>query len=99
YDGYIRLGHLYASEVNLLEDPRAQAVIEATGNGLKKQNTLNISAGIETDKLSVMFYGRNINDDEFLTTAFPEVVDLSETTFYGYPNNYKTYGLSVNYSF
>ena len=99
YDGYIRLGHLYASEANLLEDPRAQAVIEATGNGLKKQNTLNISAGIETDKLSVMFYGRNINDDEFLTTAFPEVVDLSQTTFYGYPNNYKTYGLTVNYSF
>ena len=99
YDGYIRLGHLYASEANLLEDPRAQAVIEATGNGIKKQNTLNISAGIETDKLSIMFYGRNINDDEFLTTAFPEVVDLSETTFYGYPNNYKTYGLSVNYSF
>jgi outer membrane receptor protein involved in Fe transport len=99
YDGYIRLGHLYASEANLLEDPRAQAVIEATGNGIKKQNTLNISAGIETDKLSVMFYGRNINDDEFLTTAFPEVVDLSQTTFYGYPNNYKTYGLTVNYSF
>ena len=99
FDGYIRLGHLYASEANLLEDPRAQAVIEATGNGIKKQNTLNISAGIETDKLSVMFYGRNINDDEFLTTAFPEVVDLSQTTFYGYPNNYKTYGLTVNYSF
>ena len=99
YDGYLRLGHLYASEANLLEDPRAQAVIEATGNGIKKQNTLNISAGIETDKLSVMFYGRNINDDEFLTTAFPEVVDLSQTTFYGYPNNYKTYGLTVNYSF
>jgi len=99
YDGYIRLGHLYASEANLLEDPRAQAVIEATGNGIKKQNTLNISAGIETDKLSVMFYGRNINDDKFLTTAFPEVVDLSQTTFYGYPNNYKTYGLTVNYSF
>ena len=35
------------------------------------------------------------NDDEFLTTAFPEVVDLSQPTFYGYPNNYKTYGLTV----
>ena len=99
YDGYIRLGHLYASEVKLLEDPRAQAVIEASGNGFKKQNTFNISAGLETENLSIMFYGRNINDDEFLTTAFPEVVDLSETTFYGYPNNYKIYGLTVNYSF
>ena len=66
--------------------------------------TLNISAGIEKEGigggvLSLMFYGKNINDDKWVTSAFPAVADPSSTTFFGYPNNYKSYGLMVNYSF
>ena len=42
---------------------------------------------------------KNINDDKWITSAFPAVADPSSTTFFGYPNNYKSYGLMVNYSF
>ena len=104
FDGYVRLSHLYSSEVKLLENPSWQAILEANGNGTKKQDTLNISMGIEKQGvgdgvLSLMFYGKNINNDKFITTAFPAVADPTSTTFFGYPNNYKSYGLMVNYSF
>ena len=104
FDGYVRLSHLYASEVKLLENPTWQAILESNGNGIKEQDTLNISAGIEKEGvgggvLSLMFYGKNINDDKWITSAFPAVADPSSTTFFGYPNNYKSYGLMVNYSF
>ena len=99
WDGYVRLSHLYSSEAVLTENPAAQAIIESKGNGFRKQDTLNFSAGMQKDNLSISVWGKNINDDEFITTIFPAVVDLSSTTFFGYPNNYATYGLTVNYSF
>ena len=99
WDGYVRLSHLYSSEAVLTENPAAQAIIESKGNGFRKQDTLNFSAGMQKDNLSISVWGKNINDDEFITTIFPAVVDLSNTTFFGYPNNYATYGLTVNYSF
>ena len=42
---------------------------------------------------------QNINDDEYLTSAFVAVVDFTSTTYFGYPNNYSTYGITVNYNF
>jgi hypothetical protein len=37
FDGYVRLSHLYASEVKLLENPAWQAILEASGNGIKNK--------------------------------------------------------------
>ena len=54
---------------------------------------------MQKDNLSISVWGKNINDDEFTTSVFSAVVDLSSTTFFGYPNNYATYGLTVNYAF
>tara|TARA_B100001063_G_scaffold7761_1_gene5971 strand:+ start:30 stop:2453 length:2424 start_codon:yes stop_codon:yes gene_type:complete len=99
WDGYTRLSHLYSSEAALLESPTGQAIIEAQGNGFRKMDTLNFSAGIEKDNLSISLYGQNINDDEYISSAFVAVVDLSATTYFGYPNNYATYGMSINYKF
>jgi hypothetical protein len=31
--------------------------------------------------------------------VFPATADPSQTSFFGYPNAYKTYGLTLNYSF
>ena len=76
-----------------------QALLEAQGNGFRKQNTLNFTAGFEKDNLSITLWGKNINDDEYLTSAFVAVADLSETSFFGYPNNYATYGMTLNYTF
>tara|TARA_B100001250_G_scaffold345843_1_gene315430 strand:- start:75 stop:2372 length:2298 start_codon:yes stop_codon:yes gene_type:complete len=99
WDGYVRLSHLYSSEAKLLENPAWQAILESAGNGIKTQDTLNISAGIEKENLSIMFWGKNINDDQYLISAFPAVADPTFTTFFGYPNAYSSYGLTVNYMF
>ena len=99
WDSFLRVSHLYSSEAKLLENPAHQALLVAQGNGFRKQDTLNFTAGFEKDNLSITLWGKNINDDEFLTSAFIAVADLSETSFFGYPNNYKTYGLTLNYSF
>jgi len=99
YDGYVRFSHLYASEVKLVENVAWQAILDSKGNGRKKQDTLNFSAGINRGNFALTLWGKNINDDEFLTTVFPATADPSQTSFFGYPNAYKTYGLTLNYSF
>ena len=99
WDSFLRISHLYSSEAKLLENPAHQALIEAKGNGYREQDTLNLTAGFEKDNISIKIWGKNINDDKFLTSAFIGVADLSETTFYGYPNNFKSYGMTLNYSF
>ena len=99
WDSFLRISHLYSSEAKLLENPAHQALIEAKGNGYKEQDTLNLTAGFEKDNISIKIWGKNINDDKFLTSAFIGVADLSETTFYGYPNSFKSYGMTLNYSF
>ena len=90
---------MYSSEAFLLENPTHQAILESRGNGFRKQDTLNFTLGFQKDDLSISVWGKNINDDEYLTSAFVAVADLSETTFFGYPNSYKTYGVTLNYSF
>ena len=99
WDGYTRLSHLYSSATKLLESPVGQALIETNGNGFRKQDTLSFSTGIEKDNLSISLYGKNINNDEYLSSAFIAVVDLSSSSFFGYPNEYATYGLNVKYTF
>ena len=99
WDSYLRISHLYASEAFLLENPTHQAILESRGNGFRKQDTLNFTLGFQKDDLSISVWGKNINDDEYLTSAFVAVADLSETAFFGYPNSYKTYGVTLNYSF
>ena len=99
WDGYFRLSHLYASKAKMLENPSWQSILEAAGNGIKTQDTLNFSAGIEKDNLSIMLWGKNINDDKYLISAFPAVADPTFTTFFGYPNAYSSYGITVNLSF
>ncbi len=99
WDGYFRLSHLYASEAKMLENPAWQAILEAAGNGIKTQDTLNFSAGLEKENLSLMFWGKNITDDKYLISAFPAVADPTSSTFFGYPNAYRSYGLTINYMF
>ena len=99
WDGYFRLSHLYASEAKMLENPAWQSILEAAGNGIKTQDTLNFSAGLEKENLSIMFWGKNINDDKYLISAFPAVADPTSSSFFGYPNAYRSYGLTINYMF
>ena len=99
WDGYLRLSHLYASDAKMLENPSWQAILENAGNGIKTQDTLNFSLGIERENLSITVWGKNINDDRYLISAFPAVADPTFTTFFGYPNAYSSYGATLNYKF
>jgi outer membrane receptor protein involved in Fe transport len=83
----------------MLENPAWQSILEAAGNGIKTQDTLNFSAGLEKENLSIMFWGKNINDDKYLISAFPAVADPTSSSFFGYPNAYRSYGLTINYMF
>ena len=82
WDGYFRLSHLYASEAKMLENPVWQSILEAAGNGIKTQDMFNFSAGLEKENLSIMFWGKNINDDKYLISAFPAVADPTSSSFF-----------------
>ena len=58
-----------------------------------------IEVDITRGNLDIIFFGNNINDDKYLHTAFSSVGDPFRTSFEGYPNAPKTYGVTFNYSF
>ena len=49
------------------------------------------------DGYEALLWGRNINDDDYLLSAFPSVAQAG--SFSGYPNEPKTYGLTVTKHF
>ena len=98
-EGYIRLNHLYSGPTLIRIEPDFNAAMCAVGTCKKTKDTLNFSAGITRGNLDIIFWGNNINDDKYLHTAFPSVGDPVRSSFEGYPNAPKTYGLTVNYSF
>ena len=64
----------------------------------REVNTFNASAGMSWDNgLEFNLWGRNLNDDEYLLSAFPSVAQAG--SFSGYPNQPATYGLTVKYNF
>jgi len=88
---YVRLEHVYEEEVQVADNiPMAIAAREV--------NTFNASAGMSWDiGLEFNLWGRNLNDDEYLLSAFPSVAQAG--SFSGYPNQPATYGLTVKYNF
>jgi len=64
----------------------------------KEISTINASAGFTTEGgLGVTFWGRNIFDDQYITTAFPGVAQAG--TLSGYPSAPPTYGVTIRKSF
>jgi len=61
-------------------------------------NTWNASLGFESEGgLGVTIWGRNIFDDEYITTSFPGVAQPG--VFSGYPSQPRTYGVTVRKTF
>ena len=98
-EGYVRLNHLYSGPTFVRLSPAENAAMCAAGTCKKTKDTLNFSAGITRGNLDIIFYGNNINDDKYLHTAFSSVGDPFRTSFDGYPNAPKTYGVTVSYNF
>lgn len=64
----------------------------------KEISTIKASAGFTTENgLGVTFRGRNISDDQYITTPFPGAAQAG--TLSGYPSAPPTYGVTIRKSF
>lgn len=88
---YVRLEHVYESDVQVLDNVPADVAS-------REINMINASAGINFENgLEFNLWGRNLNEDEYLQSAFPSVAQAG--SFSGYPNQPRTYGLTAKYNF
>ena len=88
--GYARVEYIYEDEVQVLENVPASIAS-------REISTINASFGLAWDNgFEAMLWGRNINNDEYLLSAFPSVAqDNPPGAYSGYPNQPRTYGLTV----
>jgi outer membrane receptor protein involved in Fe transport len=85
--GYARVEYIYEDEVQVIENVPANIAS-------REVSTINASIGLSWDNgFEAMLWGRNINDDEYLLSAFPSVAQAG--SYSGYPNQPRTYGLTV----
>ena len=89
-DGFVRADYLYESNVQIAENVAASIAS-------REVNTLNASIGFKAAGFDVLLWGRNLNDDEYLLSAFPAVAQAG--SFSGYPNQPRTYGLTLRKEF
>lgn len=90
-DGFLRADYLYESNVQVVENVSADLAE-------REVNTVNASAGLSFDNgFGVKIWGRNIFNDEYLLSAFPGVAQPG--VFLGYPNQPRTYGISLRKDF
>ena len=86
---FLRGDYQYESEVNIVDN-----ILDVS----RETKSFNGSLGMNiNDDLSVRLWGRNLTNHETFISAFPGVVQ--GTTVNSYPNQPRTYGVSVRYSF
>ncbi len=89
--GFVRLEYVYDDEVQVIENVPADVAS-------REVSTINASIGFEWDNgFQALLWGRNINDDEYLQSAFPSVAQNG--SFSGYPNLPQSYGLTLTKDF
>ncbi len=85
--GFARVEYIFEDEVQVIENVPASVAS-------REVSTLNASFGLSWDNgFEAMLWGRNINNDEYLLSAFPSVAQAG--SYSGYPNQPRTYGLTV----
>lgn len=88
---YVRIEHIYEDEVQIVDNI-------STDIATREINTFNASAGMSFDNgIDLNLWARNLNEDEYLLSAFPSVAQAG--SFSGYPTQPRTYGLTVKYNF
>jgi len=89
-EAFIRADYQYESEVRLLEN-LPETITRQVG-------TLNGSIGVNFNNgLEALLWGRNLNNDEYYTSGFPTT--LQSGSFSTYPNQPRTYGVTVRKRF
>lgn len=98
-NGFFRADWQYESDSDFGDGGNASAINQAL-EGLydREVNSVNASLGFTTaNGLGLTFWGRNIFDHEYITTAFPGVAQAG--TWTGYPSQPQTYGVTVRKTF
>ena len=85
--GFVRAEYIYEDLVRVIANTPANLAT-------REVSTINASAGLAWDNgLEIMLWGRNLTNDEYLLSAFPSVAQAG--SFSGYPNQPRTYGVTV----
>ena len=86
-NGFVRAEYVYEDKVRVIQNTPEFLATREVG-------TLNASFGLAWDNgFEAMLWGRNVTNDEYLLSAFPSVAQ--EGSFSGYPNQPRTYGLTL----
>jgi len=89
-DGFIRADYLYESKTKTVENISAALAS-------REVNTLNASVGFQAAGIDFLLWARNLNDDDYLITAFNAPAQTG--TVSGYPSQPRTYGLTLRKQF
>ncbi len=86
-DSFIRGEYTYADKIQVVENV-------PTDIASAKVSTFNGSLGFGwSNGLELIFWGRNLFNDEYLLSAFPSVAQAG--SYSGYPNQPRTYGVTL----
>lgn len=89
--GFVRAGYVYDSEVQAVENI-PESILS------REVSTLNASIGVAWDNgFEVLLWGRNINNDDYLTSGFPTTVQTDRIS--AYPSQPRTYGVTLTKHF
>ena len=95
WGGFFRADWQYEEDTDFYPEssPQPRALLDATGF-TREINLFNASLGFESaNGFGISIWGRNIFDDEYLTSTFPGVAQPGR--FDGYPSQPQTYGVTV----
>lgn len=88
-EAFLRMDYQYEEEVRLLDNVSEDITREV--------GTLNASIGANFDNgVELLLWGRNLNEDEYYTSGFPTTL---QSTISAYPNQPRTYGVTVRKRF
>jgi len=89
--GFVRAEYIFDDEVPIVENVPASIASREVG-------TFNASIGIAWENgYEALLWGRNINNDDYLLRAFPSVAQAG--SYSGYPNEPRTYGVTITRRF
>ena len=89
--GFVRAEYIFDDKVQIVENVGANIAS-------REVSTWNASLGLQWDNgFEASLWGRNLNNDDYLLSAFPSVAQSG--SFSGYPNEPRTYGLTLRMSF
>ena len=89
--GFLRVEYIFDDKVPIIENVPASVAS-------REVSTFNASVGMQWENgFEAMLWGRNLNNDDYLLSAFPSVAQAG--SFSGYPNEPRTYGVTLSMRF